>query len=252
VWKGAYCLQRYLAANSHLVAGKAVCELGAGTGFLSMSAHLLGASRVVATDKFLRVLTSNIRNNHALLQSTNSCGCLECSSCDWEEVQRTETLPDGTVERFDLVLASDCIYYHKKYAAALLSVLILLLSRHDRADCPPPSLLLSQSYRGAPDVESFFFEGAARAGLRCVQVSQDENSPDRAALKKMDVVIWRIWHEPADECAPLGLSERLPRPAPASPSGRAPFVLLSLSPILELRRVTAGGRSEWVFSTPCE
>ena len=47
VWKGAFCLQRFLAANPALVRGKRVCELGAGTGFLSMSIHLLGSARCV-------------------------------------------------------------------------------------------------------------------------------------------------------------------------------------------------------------
>ena len=53
VWKGAFALQRFLSANPGLVACQRVCELGGGTGFLAMSAHLLGTAHCVLTDKFL-------------------------------------------------------------------------------------------------------------------------------------------------------------------------------------------------------
>ena len=56
-WKGAHGLQRFLAANPSLVAGKRVCEVGAGTGFLAMSAHLLGSAYCLLTDKFLKLST---------------------------------------------------------------------------------------------------------------------------------------------------------------------------------------------------
>ena len=42
VWRGAFCLQRFLSVHPEFVLGKRVCELGAGTGYLAMSAHLLG------------------------------------------------------------------------------------------------------------------------------------------------------------------------------------------------------------------
>jgi hypothetical protein len=53
VWKGAHCLQRFLTSNPELVSGKRVCELGAGTGYLAMSVHLLGSAQCVLTDKSL-------------------------------------------------------------------------------------------------------------------------------------------------------------------------------------------------------
>ena len=78
-WKSAYCLQRYMQHNVSLVRGKRICELGAGTGYLTMSLHLLGAARSVATDRgeVVGLLKENIRENEALLQAGNSSGIVE-------------------------------------------------------------------------------------------------------------------------------------------------------------------------------
>ena len=68
-WEAALFLAAYLSSSegNHLVTGKDVLELGAGTGFLSiLCAKHLGAQRVLATDGSLEVigdLKSNIHLN---------------------------------------------------------------------------------------------------------------------------------------------------------------------------------------------
>ena len=100
-WTSAYFLQRYLAAHRELVAGKKVLELGSGTGYLAMSAHLLGASLSVATDRgdVLALAHANLKENGALLRGANSSGRMECLRCDWLEVQQTGALPDELLPR---------------------------------------------------------------------------------------------------------------------------------------------------------
>jgi predicted nicotinamide N-methyase len=51
-WPAAVVLARYLARHqATLVAGAVCLELGAGTGLVGTAAALLGAARVVLTDK---------------------------------------------------------------------------------------------------------------------------------------------------------------------------------------------------------
>ena len=214
VWKGALVLSRYLAAHRNLVAGRRVCELGAGAGFLSMSAHLLGSSYCIATDTFPKLAAANISENEDLLRQAN--GELACGTCDWFEVERTRVLPPALAAcgAFDLILASDTLYFDAKYATALAVVAKLLLT-HSGTHTHVPTMLLCQSYRGAPDVEARFFACSAREGVRSILVSQDADSPDADALAQMNIAIWRLWIETGDN-------------------------------LLDLER-RSDGRSEWVF-----
>lgn len=198
VWKSAHCLARYLAANPELVRGARIVELGAGTGYLSMSAHLLGSSLCVSTDRgdVLGLMKENMEVNAELLARENPSGRLVRAWLDWDEVRETGALPEADFsEFFDLVLACDCLF-QSSHAQSLLAVLELLCN-HDADNAADAertsSVLLCQSFRAAPDVESALFEGAARAGFLCALVSEDDSSPDRAALKSMNVAIWKLW-----------------------------------------------------------
>ena len=242
VWKSAHCVQRFLSANaSTMVVGKRVCELGAGTGYLAMSAHLLGSSLCVATDRgqVLGLCNTNLRENDELLRLANPSGQLECCACDWEIVQSSGALPEELVNRasaspFDLILASDCLYLTKN-AVAVLSVLTRLLAQSSSAEC-----LLCQSYRGAPDVEQVFFELAAAAGISSNLVSQDEKlSPDRAALKQMNVCIWRLTQD-------VPSVQARATPAPLPPPMLDDYPASSLAELVEIR-YGLDGRTLWAF-----
>ena len=251
VWKSSHCMQRFLACNaSALVKGKRVIELGAGTGFLSMSVHLLGSAVCISTDRggnVLKLAEKNLQENDALLRMANSKGEIACCACDWEEVRTSGSLPAVLKPwlPFDVVIAADCIYYHESYARAFLAVLVQLLSQSSTAEC-----LLCQSYRGAPGVERAFFDGAAAAGLCCALISQDERlSPDREALAKMNVSIWRIWRGGRSAGSQASAATTA---VPSSVQSPAPHLLATsaLHNLIALRH--RHGRTQWAFaSQPC-
>lgn len=72
-WEAALFLGAYLSSpeGSHLVIGKSVLELGAGTGFLSIFCAQLGALRVLATDGSQEVV-ADLKSNIHLNQLDNS------------------------------------------------------------------------------------------------------------------------------------------------------------------------------------
>ena len=111
-----------------------------------------------------------MQENDALLQAMT--GTFESCACDWDDVRQTGQLPAALALGFDVIVASDCLYYEEKYAYSLVAVLAVLLRREQDPGARATTVLLSQSYRGAPDVERIFFEEAEREGLRCVLLSQ--------------------------------------------------------------------------------
>jgi predicted nicotinamide N-methyase len=65
VWFAGYALARYILDHPETVRGKAVLELGAGCGLVSLAAAMAGARRVVATDLAVQLplLRENMRFN---------------------------------------------------------------------------------------------------------------------------------------------------------------------------------------------
>ncbi|KAJ8013265.1 hypothetical protein DPEC_G00051460 [Dallia pectoralis] len=106
VWPGAVSLSHFLENNCHLV-DKAVLEIGAGTGLLSIVASLLGAW-VTATDlpEILPNLTFNLSRN-------SKRRCLyapQVAALTWG--QNLERDFPCTSYRYDYVLAADVVYPH--------------------------------------------------------------------------------------------------------------------------------------------
>ncbi|XP_035629491.1 protein-lysine methyltransferase METTL21C-like isoform X1 [Oncorhynchus keta] len=119
IWPGAVALSQFLANNRQQVnlLDKAVLEIGAGTGLLSIVASLLGAW-VTATDlpEILPNLTFNLsRNSKSRCRYTPQVRALTwgqdlerdfpCTSC-----------------RYDYVLAADVVYHHD-YLEELLATM---------------------------------------------------------------------------------------------------------------------------------
>lgn len=63
-WEAALALGTYLLQHPHVVRGKTVLELGAGTGFLAILAARMGAVRVTATDGNEGIVQQLQRNVH--------------------------------------------------------------------------------------------------------------------------------------------------------------------------------------------
>ncbi|XP_045555586.1 protein-lysine methyltransferase METTL21C isoform X1 [Salmo salar] len=109
IWPAALALCHYLEINVEQVnlVDKAVLELGAGPGLVSIVATLLGAW-VTATD--LPEIIGNLRAN--LLRNTRGrCRYTpQAAALSWgPEVERTYP---RSVYRYDYVLAADVVYHH--------------------------------------------------------------------------------------------------------------------------------------------
>lgn len=110
-WEAALFLGAYLSSpnGNHLVTGKRVLELGAGTGFLSIFvAKHLGAHYVLATDGSQEVL-SDLKSN-ILLNELEGRELIETAILQWGH-----TLIGGVADcrgerrSYDLVLGADVV-----------------------------------------------------------------------------------------------------------------------------------------------
>ena len=87
VWKAAPALCAWMASAAHLFAGRAVLELGAGTGACGLYAAALGASRVVLTEggdeaaPLLALMQDNAARNSGLLAAAGAR--VEVASLHW-------------------------------------------------------------------------------------------------------------------------------------------------------------------------
>ncbi|XP_053184242.1 S-adenosylmethionine-dependent methyltransferase domain-containing protein [Scomber japonicus] len=109
IWPGAIALCQFLENNQQQVnlMDKAVLEIGAGTGLLSIVASLLGA-RVTATD--LPDILSNLTFN--LLQNTKGRAHYtpQVAALTWgQDLERDFPYPSY---QYDYVFAADVVYHH--------------------------------------------------------------------------------------------------------------------------------------------
>ena len=77
-------LAKFLELHPSIVEGKAVLELGAGTGLTGIAAAMLGASEVLLTD--LPYVMENLRQNIA----SNSVSNAEAAELDWMKIAEYE------------------------------------------------------------------------------------------------------------------------------------------------------------------
>lgn len=133
VWSGARALADTLCQQPELVAGRRVCELGAGTGLGSIVAALAGAAQVVATDypdpEIIQNLERNIRRNTGIASNTEgvSPALVQVIPYRWgSSVAPLYECPRGAP--FDVILMADLLSYHQAHASLLWSVKALLAS----------------------------------------------------------------------------------------------------------------------------
>ncbi|KAL7831511.1 hypothetical protein SRHO_G00310140 [Serrasalmus rhombeus] len=111
VWDAAVVLCMYLELGHVDLKGRAVIELGAGTGLVGIVAALLGAT-VTITDRkpALEFLSANVRENIP----PDLRGAVQVSELTWGEgLQR---YPSGS---YDLVLGADIVYLEETFPALL-------------------------------------------------------------------------------------------------------------------------------------
>ena len=108
VWRGGERLVELLQSRRELVAGKRIVELGSGTGVAGLASAALGAARVVLTD---------LAENLPLLQRNAARNGLDVSvaAFDW-------LTPTTLGERFDVVLAADCVFWPELFEPLLNAI----------------------------------------------------------------------------------------------------------------------------------
>ncbi|KAJ4422752.1 hypothetical protein N0V82_002531 [Gnomoniopsis sp. IMI 355080] len=154
-WEAAFHLGQYLCINRHLVKGKRVLELGAGTGYNSvLCAKHLGAAHVMASDGSEEVL-ENLSDNFAV----NGCRYNYNPSSDavispkllkWGHALMGTEEPEWNGGRpVDLILGAD-ITYDQNANPALASTLRELVDLYPHAD-----IILSVADRN-PETFSLF------------------------------------------------------------------------------------------------
>lgn len=127
-WDGSIVLAKYLEKHAaHLVTGKRILELGAGTGIAGMTAALLGAELAVLTDLdyVLPNLEANVRRNipHNAIMTNDICintdqqscthqseksieGSIKVQRCDWKD----ESSYPNSGGRWDVILGADIVW----------------------------------------------------------------------------------------------------------------------------------------------
>ena len=116
VWDGAVVLARFLETHPHLVCGKRVLELGAGTGFGGLCAAALGAASVTLTD--IEACLPLLRENAAGVDG------VVVEALDWTE-------PVAPSQRADVLLAADCLLPGREGLFAPLATTIAALLAGD-------------------------------------------------------------------------------------------------------------------------
>ncbi len=125
-WPSSLVLSAYIVAHKDEVKGMRVLELGAGTGLVSVVAGLVGAKKVVATDRDLETTLTNLQSSIA----SNGEGLMAvCSARGFNWSQSDRFLPSNEDEEsFDLILGADVLYSTEDFDDLLLAVARLLNS----------------------------------------------------------------------------------------------------------------------------
>ncbi|CAG7834847.1 unnamed protein product [Allacma fusca] len=125
IWRGAFLLADHIIANvSTIYKGKAVVELGAGTGLTSIVAAMF-AKRVIATDldefSVLDLIKSNLKHNEKFVQSEFRIQPLDFTNTSWSPEL------EEFISQADVILAADVVY-HERITQAFVTTLKKILS----------------------------------------------------------------------------------------------------------------------------
>ena len=151
LWPTSLVLARYLCEHPHLVKGKRVVELGAGTGSTGIASAALGAKSVVLTDmpEIMTYLQGNVARNAALAERMSVMPCM------WGDEGHLAALMEANPAGFDVVLAVEVVY---KQDAEVLHALAALMAR--LAPSQDVLLLMAYEFRGELFDDLEFFDAA--------------------------------------------------------------------------------------------
>jgi 16S rRNA G966 N2-methylase RsmD len=188
VWLGGFALAKFLADKPELIAGKAVLELGAGTGFLGICAATLGAARVAVTDLDIMegLMRENVMRNSAQLKCE-----VAVQSLDWCD----GLFPIARHMPVDVVLATDLLYQ----ASNIDPLVALLVAMSVQSHRDGFDLYLAQSHRDET-IEHAFFTQLSAVGFDWSDVTAD--SASFAQLKRSGVSLFKATTPGSAQLAP--------------------------------------------------
>eukprot|EP00050_Salpingoeca_kvevrii_P011696 m.17321 g.17321 ORF g.17321 m.17321 type:complete len:499 (-) comp3580_c0_seq2:130-1626(-) len=170
IWAASLVFGHWLVERRADVAGKAVCELGAGCGVPGLAAAVnCGASRVLLTDLFSHTV-DNLRHNVELNKGTTKAP-IEVSAVDW---MKPKTWPK---KRFDVLLGCDLIY-DVDFAPHLVRIVTKLLA--------PDSGRFFYVAGAQRDGAIAFHEQMIKAGFQCTVTSPCPDKLKRNPLKSQN------------------------------------------------------------------
>tara|TARA_B110001452_G_scaffold160046_1_gene133179 strand:- start:21 stop:644 length:624 start_codon:yes stop_codon:yes gene_type:complete len=105
IWACGRLLPEHLCREPELVAGKRVCELGAGIGLAGVTACALGATDVLITDcrEAMPLLQMNVEQNAGRVRGT-----LRAQELLWGDTTRIEAAGRRS---YDVLLGADIVYH---------------------------------------------------------------------------------------------------------------------------------------------
>lgn len=176
LWNGAKVLSEFLFnrfAEKGQLKGHSVCELGAGGGLPSVMAMHLEASFVCSTDfpspEVIDILRFNLNMQAAKNKFDGKSSDGYCvKEHKWGE-KMDELLSLNTISgKYDIVLASECLWKSDTHDALLKSIQHLL-----RRDTGRAYVSFSHHHPGRENVDLAFFElGRERYALKVVEIFQ--------------------------------------------------------------------------------
>lgn len=169
VWPGGVAVARYLARTPEIVRGKAVIELGAGTGIGGLSAAWAGARLVALTDGSPAVLDSVTRRNAAANAPPRSRVTVGRLRWGYDS-----DLQHWVSKQWDIVLAAEVGYERYTLDALLLTINRLLATRENSIailQCTPE---LVDNGRGLAYVQ----EAIAQKGLEIASLTKSADDED--------------------------------------------------------------------------
>lgn len=149
VWPVAEQLCKYLIDSPALVEGKAVLELGAGTGLVGLVCCFMGARKVFITDlpEALPLCSENLDLNRCVMSDESAVYTRKLTWGDDEDVWKVLS-EAGSI---DLIIGSDIVYHQSEEA---LNSLVKTIS----AACNPSTVVIIayEDREGLIEDEHFF------------------------------------------------------------------------------------------------
>jgi predicted nicotinamide N-methyase len=121
LWTSGVALATYVSLRPELVGDKRVLELGSGIGLAGLACA--GLARTVTLSDMDRASATDYDSPYGLLDSLRrsaddngfgagaGAGAVSVRRIDWRECAEVDAAADAAADRFDVVLASDCVYY---------------------------------------------------------------------------------------------------------------------------------------------